>query len=76
MMLFKETMHAMPIALHDRLARHASLTLCLTFLYTYECQYGLNDRSNKTLNIIPVMECGPQKYDIKRKNIPNSHKKL
>jgi hypothetical protein len=32
-----ETVHAVPIALGDRLARHASLTLCLPFLCRYKC---------------------------------------
>jgi hypothetical protein len=75
MMLFRETMHVVLIALCDRLARHASLTLCLLFFYTYKCQYVLNDRSDKTLNVISVMECGPQKYDIKGKNVPNGRGK-
>jgi hypothetical protein len=75
MMLSEETVHAVPVALRDRLTRHASLTLCLSFLYRYECQYGLIDRSNEILNVTPDMECGPRKYNIKGKNVHNSRGK-
>jgi hypothetical protein len=64
-----------PIAVGDRLARHASLTLCLPFLCRYECQYGPKDRSDETLNITPDMERGPRKYDIKGKNVSNGRRK-
>ena len=75
-MLSKETVHAVSIALHNHLAHHASLTLYLSFLCRYECQYGPTDRSNEILNITSNMECGPQKYNIKGKNVHNGHRKL
>jgi hypothetical protein len=64
MMLFKEIVQAVPIALCDRLGRHTSLTLCLPFLCRYEFQYGLKDRSNETLNVTSNMERKPEKYDV------------
>jgi hypothetical protein len=72
----RETKHAVLIALGDRLARHASLTLCLPFLCRYKCQYDPEDRSSEIANVTLDMERGPRKYDIKGKNIPNGRGKL
>ena len=74
-MPFNEIVHAVPIMLGHRLACHASLTLCLSFLCRYKCQYGLKDKSNEIVNVTLDMEHGPQKYNIKRKNIPNGRGK-
>ena len=68
----KKTMHVVPIMVGNHLARHAFLTLCLPFHCRYKLQYGLKDRSSKTVNIV---ERGPQKYDIKRKSVPNNYGK-
>lgn len=71
MTLSKKTVQAVPIVLSDRLACHTLLILCLFFFCRYECQYGLKDRFDKTLNVTPDMKHGPRKYNIKVKNIPN-----
>jgi hypothetical protein len=70
-----ETVHAVSIAVVDRFIRHISLTLCLPFLCRYECQYGSKDGSSETVNVTLDMECGPRKYDIKGKNVPNGRGK-
>jgi hypothetical protein len=70
-----ETVHNVPIAVGDHLARQATLTFCLPFLCRYECQYGPQDRSLETVNVTPDMERGPRKYDIKGKNFPNGRGK-
>jgi hypothetical protein len=70
-----ETVHNVPIAVGDRLARQVFLTFCLPFLRRYKCQYGYQDRFAEIVNVTPDMERGPRKYDIKGKNVPNGRGK-